>query len=144
MQLLQFYSPSKPLPLSEDIVIYDGIAWFKSQKKRYRYHYGAERHALPLLGFTTVRQKDVDRHLMTMHDVSVRTIVEIPDEIIASLDRLGERQNKSRAALIREAVKQYLGEVINPSIEAAFGIWKNSAVDGVQYQADLRKEWDRR
>jgi metal-responsive CopG/Arc/MetJ family transcriptional regulator len=38
----------------------------------------------------------------------MRTLVDIPDDQIAQLDALAERERKSRAAEIREAIRQYL------------------------------------
>ncbi len=71
----------------------------------------------------------------------MRTIIDVPDEIIESLDRVGSAEKRSRAALIREAISEYLrGKSVRPA-EAAFGLWKLNRTDGVRYQNDLRNEW---
>jgi predicted transcriptional regulator len=74
----------------------------------------------------------------------VRTIVDIPDQFIESLDRLGTTNHQSRAALIREAIADFLKVKSLPPSEAAFGIWKNRKMDGVEYQNELREEWEGR
>ena len=72
----------------------------------------------------------------------MRTIIDIPQKTIQFLDELGNRENRSRASLIREAVDGFLQKKSKPSMEAAFGIWKDAPKDGVQYQKDLRNEWE--
>lgn len=81
---------------------------------------------------------------MTAYDVCVmRTIVEIPDEVVQALDSVCRRENCSRASVVREAVAQYLTRISpDPGESGAFGIWKGRSVDGVQYQRQLRDEWD--
>ena len=74
----------------------------------------------------------------------MRTIVEIPDEIIKSLDRITTSEKRSRASLIREAIGEYLKQRALPPAEAAFGLWKPSKEDGIAYQTRLRGEWDRK
>jgi predicted transcriptional regulator len=74
----------------------------------------------------------------------MRTIIEIPDEVIESLDRVGDSEQRSRAALIREAISEYLRRKSLPPVAAAFGIWKDRQVEGVAYQERLRNEWENR
>ena len=71
----------------------------------------------------------------------MRTIVDIPDQFIESLDRLGTTNHQSRAAIIREAIADFLKVKSLPPSEAAFGIWKNRKMDGLEYQNELREEW---
>jgi metal-responsive CopG/Arc/MetJ family transcriptional regulator len=73
----------------------------------------------------------------------MRTIIDIPDQLIESLDRVGKTHQKSRAALVREAITDFLREKSIPQAEAAFGLWKERNQDGVAYQNDLRQEWER-
>ncbi|MDP0501254.1 MAG: ribbon-helix-helix protein, CopG family [Verrucomicrobiota bacterium JB022] len=72
----------------------------------------------------------------------MRTIIEVPEDVIASLDRIGEREQRSRAALIREAIQAYLRQKQASEAADAFGIWKNRQEDGLSYQERLRGEWD--
>ena len=82
---------------------------------------------------------------MTAYVIIMRTIVEIPDEVVQALDRVCVHEKRSRAALIREAVSSYLSRNSpDPSDSGAFGIWKHRNVDGVKYQRQLRNEWEDR
>jgi predicted transcriptional regulator len=74
----------------------------------------------------------------------VRTVIDVPDEIIRSLDQVSEVEKRSRASLIREAIADYLRLKAVPPAEAAFGLWKETPKEGVQYQDDLRGEWENR
>ena len=73
----------------------------------------------------------------------MRTLVDIPDEQIAQLDALAERESKSRAAEIREAIRQYLeGKSSNAWIRRGAGYWKGRADigDAVEYQRAMRED----
>jgi hypothetical protein len=72
----------------------------------------------------------------------MRTIVELPDQQIEALKAMSEQQGLSRAELMRRAVAEYLALHQNSATEAAFGLWKKHAKDGVDYQQGLRQEWD--
>jgi predicted transcriptional regulator len=72
----------------------------------------------------------------------MRTVIDVPDDLIQSLDQVSDTENRSRAALIREAITEYLCKKTLPTAEAAFGLWKQNPVDGVRYQEELRSEWD--
>ena len=69
-------------------------------------------------------------------------IIEVPDEVIKSLDRVGKLQKQSRAAVIREAIAEYLSHKSLPAAETAFGLWKEKPKDSLDYQDQLRAEWD--
>jgi len=73
----------------------------------------------------------------------MRTLVDIPEPQIRSLDVLARRRRRSRAALIREAVESYLGREKSDALDASFGAWKDrdDIGDGVEYQRKLRAEW---
>ena len=71
----------------------------------------------------------------------MRTIIEVPEKDIDLLDEIGRRQNCSQAALIREAIAQYLVQKSVPPAKTAFGIWKDRAVDGIAYEDEVRAEW---
>ena len=73
---------------------------------------------------------------------TMRTIIDIPDQLIESLDRMGTAHRKSRAALVREAISEFLRAKSIPAADAAFGLWKHRKKDGLEYQADLRREWE--
>ena len=71
----------------------------------------------------------------------MRTIIEIPDDVIESLDRVGRLQKQSRTAVIREAISEYLQQKSVLLAKAAFGLWTEKQKDGVEYQDELRSEW---
>ena len=72
----------------------------------------------------------------------MRTIIDIPDQLVESLNLLGKTYQKSRSALVREAITDFLKVKSIPQAEAAFGLWKQKNKDGVAYQNDLRQEWE--
>lgn len=76
--------------------------------------------------------------------MSVRTLVNIPDEDIARLDRIAARSARSRASAIREAVRLYLGQNAdnNDWIERWAGLWadRDDIPDGVEYQRAMRED----
>lgn len=71
----------------------------------------------------------------------MKTLVEIEDAHIEALDALAERSNKSRSALIRQAIANYL-ERADPKLDdEGFGLWGKRKVDGLAYQKRIRSEW---
>ena len=74
----------------------------------------------------------------------MRTVIDVPDALIESLDQFGALEQRSRASLIREAITQYLKVKSIPAADEAFGLWKKREVDGVQYQKSLRDKWGTR
>lgn len=73
----------------------------------------------------------------------MRTVIDVPDDLIESLDRVSVLEQCSRAALIRDAITEYLKVKSIPAAEEAFGLWKDRRTDGVRYQRALRAEWER-
>ncbi len=72
----------------------------------------------------------------------MRAVIDVPDEIIESIDRLSAAEKRSRASVIREVLSNYVEATKTPDLEAAFGLWKGKAKDGVTYQEEIRNEWD--
>ena len=73
----------------------------------------------------------------------MRALIDIPDEDIESLDALARRNGRSRAAEVREAVKEHLHRRANNDwIERGFGYWKDreDIGDGVEYQRAIRED----
>jgi hypothetical protein len=56
-------------------------------------------------------------------DYRIRTLVDIPDSQLRELTDLGRRHNRSRAALIREAVASYRATHKRGTGMDAFGLW---------------------
>ena len=74
-----------------------------------------------------------------------RFLVDIPSDDLARLDTIAKAEGKSRAAVLREAVAEYLAESSNDWLEAGFGLWAKHGFteDGMAYQNRLREEWVR-
>ena len=72
----------------------------------------------------------------------MRTLVDIPEDELEELNALSEARKVSRAELIRQAVAGFLAQN-KAGLEESFGLWKDRAVDGVDYQSKLRSEWKR-
>ena len=72
-----------------------------------------------------------------------RILTDIPDPDIEKLDALARRQGKSRAAVLREAISNYLAICEKEGFEKYFGLWERhgSTVDGLEYERQLRGEW---
>lgn len=68
----------------------------------------------------------------------MRTIIELPEAQIKALTALCEREQVSRAALIREAVAEYLSARATSVPDQAFGLWRGRGEDGLSYQERLR------
>ena len=72
----------------------------------------------------------------------MRTLVDIPDDDIAWLDRRASEQGKSRAAVLREAVSAYRADSSRDWIERGAGYWKDrkDIGDAVEYQRAMRQD----
>ena len=73
-----------------------------------------------------------------------RILADIPDEEIKRLDRIAAAQGKSRASVLREAVKLYLidNQPDKSWIERGYGYWKDRTDigDAVEYQRAMRED----
>lgn len=73
----------------------------------------------------------------------MRTLIDIPDDVVNELDQLARRRNRSRAAEVREALSNHLrDQTSNDWIERGAGYWKDRADigDGVEYQRAIRED----
>ena len=71
----------------------------------------------------------------------MRTIIELPEEQVRRLAELCHREGLSRAEAVRRAVAAYLEARQAPPDDDLFGIWRDSQVDGLEYEEQLRREW---
>lgn len=71
----------------------------------------------------------------------MRTLVDIEDGQIRDLDELARRAKLSRAALIRQAIAEFVGKSLRGAVDEAFGLWGDRKIDGLAYQREVRKEW---
>ena len=73
-----------------------------------------------------------------------RILADLPDDDIEKLDARALALGKSRAALVREAVKLFLvqGDTGNDWIERYAGLWadRDDIPDGVEYQRAIRED----
>lgn len=72
----------------------------------------------------------------------MRTIVDLPEEQIKILATIGKQSRLSRAEMVRRAVAEYIARYNPEQGDEAFGLWKDRAEDGLDYQSRLRAEWD--
>lgn len=74
-----------------------------------------------------------------------RILADLPDEDIKWLDQLAAEQGKSRASVLREAVRAYRADAPKDWIDAGFGLWTRHgiAIDPVEYDRKRRAEWTR-
>jgi hypothetical protein len=71
----------------------------------------------------------------------MRTLIDLGEPQIQALDALAKKQKLSRAALIRQAVDEYLSAWRGEPKGEAFGLWGKHKMDGLDYQKKLRGEW---
>lgn len=71
----------------------------------------------------------------------MRALIDMNDAQVAALDDLARRVGRSRAALIRAAIDDYLDRHSREQVTDGFGLWGERAVDGLAYQESVRSEW---
>lgn len=71
----------------------------------------------------------------------MKTLIELADSQVTALNELAKAERKSRAALIRLAIDDFLAKRRIRRVEEAFGLWGNKKVDGLAYQRRMRREW---
>ena len=71
----------------------------------------------------------------------MRTLIDLGDTQVQALDELSKKEKRSRAALIRQAIDDYLGKRRGQQQGDAFGLWGKRKVDGLAYQEKVRGEW---
>nr|WP_245179476.1 ribbon-helix-helix protein, CopG family [Cupriavidus sp. LEh25] len=70
-----------------------------------------------------------------------RIFVNLPDTQIEALAAIAEADHRSRAAIVRDALKTYILQR-KLALEAdVFGLWKDKKFDSLAYQEDRRSEW---
>jgi hypothetical protein len=71
----------------------------------------------------------------------MRTLIDLPDAQVQALAVRCERAKLPRAALIREAIAEYLERHASKPADAAFGLWETELLDGLACQEKARAEW---
>lgn len=75
----------------------------------------------------------------------MRTLIDIPDDVIGELDELARRNSRSRAAEVREALASHVRDRANNDwIRRGAGFWKGRTDigDAVEYQRAIREDRD--
>lgn len=74
--------------------------------------------------------------------MSMRTIIELPNDLLKTLDQVAKGRSLSRAEIIRRAITLYLKQEA-PTMEQkdAFGLWRGRDLDALVYEDSLRAEW---
>jgi metal-responsive CopG/Arc/MetJ family transcriptional regulator len=78
---------------------------------------------------------------MISASVIMRTIIEVPKAVLDRLTEIGERDDISRADVIRRALASYLEQHPPTDEDHAFGLWKKRPRDGIAYEDELRDDW---
>ncbi len=73
--------------------------------------------------------------------VIMRTIIDLPEQQLAALGALCERERISRAEAIRRAVESWLASRLPSERASAFGAWERKE-DSRNMVDKLRAEWD--
>ena len=71
----------------------------------------------------------------------MRTLIDLGEAQVKALDEMSKREKTSRAALIRQAVEDFLAKRRPRPDSDAFGLWGERATDGLAYQEKIRGEW---
>ncbi len=74
-----------------------------------------------------------------------RFLVDVPADDVRKLDEIAKREGKSRAAVLREAVSNYLEASGKEGFEKYFGLWARHgiSIDPKDYDRKRRAEWTR-
>ena len=71
----------------------------------------------------------------------MRTSVDLSDTQLQALNELSRKEERSRAALICQAIDVYLAKQRDEQKGVALGLWGKRKVDGLAYQEKVRSEW---
>ena len=76
------------------------------------------------------------------HGEEIKCMVDVGDtQLRRSWNELSKEEKRSRAALIREAIDDFLAKRRSKHEGDAFGLWGKRKVDGLAYQEKARSEW---
>lgn len=72
----------------------------------------------------------------------MQTVIDLPDALSSKLAELAHRDGVSEGEIVAAAVQRYVKQSTPGEQDAAFGLWREGAVDGLAYQQALRAEWE--
>lgn len=75
--------------------------------------------------------------------MSEKTTIYLPRELHRALKEAAKREGKPQAALVRSALKEYLGKRSRPSLRS-LGAEEDEELSARESEAWLRAEWKRR
>lgn len=81
--------------------------------------------------------------MISFHDISMRTIVDLPEEQMRRLALLCRKEKISRTEAVRRAVSQFLGKGSSGDLRSFFGASKTKGRVS-RHVARLRDEWEER
>ena len=70
----------------------------------------------------------------------MRIQLNIDEPHLRELDRMAAQERRSRAAMIRQAIEEYLNRRTPQIVDEAFGLWGERKIDGLTYQHKVRSE----
>jgi len=70
-----------------------------------------------------------------------RITLDLSDTQFKELTALAEREQRSQAAIVREAIEAYLVQHRQAPSRNVFGLWQGRGVEGLRYQQASRAEW---
>jgi len=73
--------------------------------------------------------------------VAMRILVDLGETQVQELDELAHKEKRSRAAVIRQAIDEYLVRRRKLEELDAFGLWGERKIDGLVYQEQVRGDW---
>ena len=73
--------------------------------------------------------------------LTMRILVDLGETQVQALDELAHKDKRSRAAVIRQAIDEYLVRRRKLEELDAFGLWGERKIDGLAYQEQVRGDW---
>ncbi len=73
----------------------------------------------------------------------MKVSVDLTGDQVKALDALCAAENISHAEAVLRVLTEYLDGKERAAMAAAFGLWKDHRIDGLEYQEALRSEWER-
>ena len=70
-----------------------------------------------------------------------RILIDLTDAQLQALAAKVHAEKRSRAAIVRDAIDDYLERHAISDASGVFGLWKDRALDGLEYQEAHRAEW---
>lgn len=74
--------------------------------------------------------------------MTMRTIIDLKDQQVLALKKLVKQTRLSRSELIRRVVNDYLEKMLTRKSSDVFGIWQDNPKNALEFQNEIRQEWD--